>query len=513
MPHEDEEREAAEMEREPLPTTMRDDFEALGLAEDMVRTCADVGYERPTDIQRRTVPLVLGGQDVIGQAKTGTGKTAAFALPLIQRTIASKAGPKLIVLEPTRELAVQVAGELERLSECREGFRTLAVYGGASIRPQIKALDEGVAAVVGTPGRVMDLMRNHNLSLDGVETVVLDEADRMLDMGFIEDIEWIIQHAPEQRQTLLFSATMPDEIRNLAQNYMRDPVYLKVSEDEDLTVEATEQIYYRVGRKNKMWALTRILDEEQPELTIIFCNTKTAVDMVARRLRGLGYSVGELHGDMRQSSREREMDKFRDSKVRILVASDVAARGLDIEETSHVINYDIPEDPESYVHRIGRTSRMGRKGMAITFVTSQELHFLEAIEQWASTSIELKGLPESSKRDRIRKITDYDELANRYGMVTFELDIGTDDGVKVLDILELVRRTTRLPEYHIGHIELGETSSTVEIDKTSADRAMADLKRTRWKGQKVWVDLIEPDIRAERRGKETPPGIYDMPPL
>ncbi|MCK4971590.1 MAG: DbpA RNA binding domain-containing protein, partial [Thermoplasmata archaeon] len=318
---------------------------------------------------------------------------------------------------------------------------------------------------------------------------------------------------PKKRQTLLFSATMPDEIRALANQYMQDPVYIRVSSDEDKTVEATEQIYLRVGRRNKIWALSNILDEDEPELTLVFCNTIVAVEMVTRRLYEVGFSVDELHGDLRQTKRERVLDKFRESKVRILVASDVAARGLDIENTSLVVNYDIPEDPESYVHRIGRTSRMGRKGKAVTFVTSNELHLLEAIERWANTKIDLQQLPQSSKRDRVRYITDYDELSNRYGMVSFKLDVGSDEGAKVLDILELVRRATRLPENLIGHIEVEPKRSTVEIDKGSAGRAMGDLMRTRWQGRKVWVDIVEPDLAAERRTSEEPPSIYQMPTI
>jgi len=365
--------EAGEDSGAPLEGLVRDTFDALGLDDAMTEATQRVGYEHPTDIQQRTIPLLLGGQDVMGQAKTGTGKTAAFALPIIQTLTGTEGGPAAIVLTPTRELAVQVAGEIDDLSSQVKGFSVLAVYGGASIGPQISKLERGVTLVVGTPGRVMDLMRRGELGLDGIRTVVLDEADRMLDMGFVADIEWILERTPKERQTLLFSATMPGEIRALANRYMRDPVYIRVSTDDDLTVDATEQIYLRVGRRNKIWALSRLLDEDDPELTIVFCNTKVAVDMVSRRLKEVGYSVGELHGDLRQTKRERVLDKFRESKVRILVASDVAARGLDIEDTSLVVNYDIPEDPESYVHRIGRTSRMGRKGKAVTFVTSNEL--------------------------------------------------------------------------------------------------------------------------------------------
>jgi ATP-dependent RNA helicase DeaD len=511
--NEDEPDSAGEDSGAPLEDFVRDTFDALGLEESMTSACDRMGYETPTDIQQRTVPLVLGRQDVIGQAKTGTGKTAAFALPMIQTLQGEKASPAALVLTPTRELAVQVAGEFERLGEEVKGFYVLAVYGGSSIRPQMDKLAKGVTVVVGTPGRVMDLMRRGDLKLEGVKTAVLDEADRMLDMGFIGDIEWILERTPGDRQTLLFSATMPDEIRALANRYMRDPVYIRVSTDEDMTVDATEQIYLRVGRRNKIWALSKILDEDDPELTIVFCNTKVAVDMVTRRLDEVGYSVGELHGDLRQTKRERVLDKFRESKVRILVASDVAARGLDIEDTSMVVNYDIPEDPESYVHRIGRTSRMGRKGKAVTFVTSNELHFLEAIERWANTKIDLQQLPPASKSDRVRYITDYDELSNRYGMVSFELDVGSEDGAKVLDILELVRRSTRLPENLIGHIELEPKRSLVEIDKGSAGRAMQDLMRTRWKGRKVWVDIVEPDLSAERQTREEPPSIYQMPTI
>jgi ATP-dependent RNA helicase DeaD len=511
MPQEREDEDTAGDSGGPLEELVRDTFEALGLENDMLAACQLAGYTTPTDIQQRAVPLILGGQDVIGQAKTGTGKTAAFALPIIQMLGSEAKGPASIVLVPTRELAVQVSGEFESLAKDVKGFRMVAVYGGASIRPQQDKLARGVTTVVGTPGRVMDLMRRGDLSLDQIRVAVLDEADRMLDMGFIGDIEWILERTQGKRQTLLFSATMPEDVRSLANKYMKDPVYLRVSTDDDLTVESTEQVYYRVGRRNKMWALTKLLDTDNPELTIIFCNTKVAVDMVARRLRELNYSVGELHGDLRQRKRESVLDKFRESKVRILVASDVAARGLDIEETSLVVNYDIPEDPESYVHRIGRTSRMGRRGKAVTFVTGQELHFLEAIERWASTTVDLHPLPKSSRSDRIRYITDYDELSNRFGMVTFELDVGAEDGVKVLDVLEIVRRQTRLPENLIGHIEIEGKRSLVEIDKGSAHRALEDLKRTRWSGRKVWVDVIEPDFAAERRSKEEPPSIYEMP--
>jgi ATP-dependent RNA helicase DeaD len=511
--NEDQPDSAGEDSVAPLEGIVRDTFEALGLEENMTDACERLGYQSPTDIQQMTIPLVLGRQDVIGQAKTGTGKTAAFALPIIQTQEGSKDGPAAIVLTPTRELAVQVTGEFDRIGEKKGSFRALAVYGGASIRPQIDKLAKGVTVVVGTPGRVMDLMRRGNLNLEGVRTAVLDEADRMLDMGFIGDIEWILERTPAKRQTLLFSATMPEEIRALANRYMKDPVYIRVSTDDDMTVEATEQIYLRVGRRNKIWALSKILDEDEPDLTIVFCNTKVAVEMVTRRLSEVGFSVDELHGDLRQTKRERVLDKFRESKVRILVASDVAARGLDIEETSLVVNYDIPEDPESYVHRIGRTSRMGRKGKAVTFVTSNELHMLEAIERWANTKIDLQQLPKSSKRDRVRYITDYDELSNRYGMVSFEIDVGLSDDAKLLDVLELVRRATRLPENLIGHIEVEPKRSVIEIDKGSAGRAMGDLMRARWRGRKVWVDIIEPDLMAERRIMEEPPSIYQMPTI
>jgi ATP-dependent RNA helicase DeaD len=499
--------------KEPLRSIVRDTFDGLGLSDELVRTCLEVGYEHPTDIQSRAIPDILDGQDIIGQARTGTGKTAAFALPIVQRVRGGTDNPRVLVLTPTRELAAQVASEFRRLTSHFPEFRTVEVFGGTPLDRQVRELGQRPTAVVGTPGRVMDLMDRGVLDLQEVSIVVLDEASRMLDMGFIGDIEWILGRTPEGRQTLLFSATMPDEIRTLANKYMHGPVYLRVSADEDMTVDATEQVYYRVGRKNKMWALTKILDEDKPELTIIFCNTKIAVDMVARRLRELGYSADELHGDMRQNKRENVLEKFRESRVKILVASDVAARGLDIEGTSHVINYDIPEEPESYVHRIGRTSRMGRKGKAVTFVTTMEMHLMDSIEQWANTTVELKDLPESSGRDRLRRLPDYDELADNFGMVTFRLDLGARDGVKVLDVLELVRRQTRFPEHLIGHIEIEEDRSLVELDKSVAGDALMALKSTRWNGRKVWVDVVEPDQRADRSEKDLPPGLFDLPPI
>ncbi|HEV2122764.1 MAG TPA: DEAD/DEAH box helicase, partial [Chloroflexota bacterium] len=354
-------------------------FADLGLSEPLLKAIADVGFEEPTPVQSETIPILLEGRDLIAQAQTGTGKTAAFALPILDRLVPGAKDPQALILAPTRELAIQVAQTFHQLGKTRN-TRALAIYGGQPISRQLRALQYPVDVIVGTPGRVMDHMRRETMNLDNVSMLILDEGDEMLNMGFIEDIEWILERIPSERQTGLFSATMPDRIARLARRYLKNPARVAVK-SEKMTVKGTEQSYYEVVQRAKVEALTRILDLEMPESAIIFCRTKREVDNLAQQLQSLGYPADALHGDLNQTQRDRVMARFRSGQDELLVATDVAARGLDVENVTHVINYDIPGDPENYVHRIGRTGRAGRTGMAITLVTPRERRLMNMIER------------------------------------------------------------------------------------------------------------------------------------
>lgn len=366
-------------------------FEDLGLSEPTLKAIAELGYEEPTPIQARTISRMSEGVDVIAQAQTGTGKTAAFALPIIEKLDTGTRTPQALVLTPTRELAVQVAEAFHSYGKYQR-TTILPVYGGQPIERQLRALDRGVQVVVGTPGRLLDHIRRGTLKLDRVRTVVLDEADEMLDMGFIEDIEAILQETPAERQTALFSATMPDPIANLAKRYMREPQRITVKA-EQMTVPQIRQVYYEVGGRDKFEVLARILDFETPTSAIIFCRTKSEVDSLGERLMARAFPAETLHGDLSQVQRDRVMGRFRSNQVELLVATDVAARGLDVEHVSHVINYDIPLDPEVYVHRIGRTGRAGRTGTAVTLVTPRERRLLRIIERSTGATIQRMRLP------------------------------------------------------------------------------------------------------------------------
>ncbi|MDA8104100.1 MAG: DEAD/DEAH box helicase, partial [Nitrospiraceae bacterium] len=353
-------------------------FSGLNLSEAVIRAISEMGFEEPTPIQKLAIPPALEGRDIIGQAQTGTGKTASFGIPIIEKIFSGKK-PQALIIEPTRELALQVSGELASLSKVKK-CSIVTVYGGASIVEQMKALRHGTNIVVGTPGRIIDHLTRGTMSVANVSTVVLDEADEMLDMGFIADIERILEMTPESRQTMLYSATMPPEILKISKRYMRDPVKIAINV-KDIVAPKIKQVFYEVLERDKPEVLRRLLDVESPELTLIFCHTKREVDDVAARLQKLGYNAGALHGDFTQAHREDMMTKFRGGKIDILVATDVAGRGIDVENISHVINYSIPQDPEGYIHRIGRTGRAGRAGIAVTFVTPREYRQLQLIER------------------------------------------------------------------------------------------------------------------------------------
>jgi len=354
-------------------------FRELGLKPEILKAIDALGFEQTTPIQALTIPLLMSGVDVIAQAQTGTGKTAAFAIPIMERVDPARRTVQALVLTPTRELALQVAEASYAVGRYR-GVNVLPIYGGQDIQHQLRGLRAGAQLVVGTPGRVLDHIRRGTLELESVQIVVLDEADEMLDMGFSEDIASILDKTPKERQTALFSATVPARIQSLARRYMRDAQLAAISH-EARTVPQTRQVYYETSQNAKPDALTRILDFQDPHSAVVFCRTRREASDVASTLRGRGYDADAIHGDMSQSQRERVLRAFRDGRVSLLVATDVAARGLDIPDVTHVINYDIPDDSDAYVHRIGRTGRMGRKGEAITLVTPREMRLLRVIER------------------------------------------------------------------------------------------------------------------------------------
>jgi len=395
-------------------------FSDLGLPESLMQALSAVGYESPSPIQSATIPPLLAGRDVLGQAQTGTGKTAAFALPLLARIAALPAGaPKALVLAPTRELAIQVAEAFQKYASFIPGFQVLPVYGGQAYGIQLSALKRGVHVVVGTPGRVIDHMERGSLDLSQISVLVLDEADEMLRMGFIDDVEAVLKKTPPQRQVALFSATMPPPIKRIAQTYLKDPVEVAIKA-KTTTATNIRQRMWMVSGMHKLDALTRILEAEAFEAMIVFARTKQATQELAEKLAARGFSAAAIHGDVQQAQRERTIQQLKDGKIDILVATDVAARGLDVDRISHVLNYDIPYDTESYVHRIGRTGRMGRSGEAILFVSPRERGMLKAIERATRQPIEAMTLPSvdavndsrvSRFLDRITQARQLDDVA------------------------------------------------------------------------------------------------------
>ena len=367
-------------------------FSDLALSAPLLQAIREIGYETPSPIQAASIPPLLEGHDLVGQAQTGTGKTAAFALPILNNIDTSRREPQALVLTPTRELALQVAEAFQSYARHLPDFHILTIYGGQGMDTQLRQLRRGVHVIVGTPGRVMDHMRRHTLSLDGLTTLVLDEADEMLKMGFIDDVEWILEQSPPGRQIALFSATMPEAIRKVAKNYLRDPKEAKI-ENKTVTVEAISQRYWPVTGTNKLDALTRILEVEDFDAMLIFVRTKIATEELAEKLEARGYSAGALNGDMSQALREKNVERLKKKTLDIVVATDVAARGLDVDRISHVINYDIPYDTEAYIHRIGRTGRAGRTGNAILFVAPRERRMLVAIERATRHRIREMHLP------------------------------------------------------------------------------------------------------------------------
>ena len=443
-------------------------FEELQLDDRILRAVTDMGFEEASPIQAKAIPVELEGCDIIGQAQTGTGKTAAFGIPLLQKIDPKKKKLQAIALCPTRELAIQVADEIRNLAKYMHGIKILPIYGGQDIVRQIRGLKDGTQIIIGTPGRVMDHMRRKTVKFDQVHTVVLDEADEMLNMGFLEDMETILSQLPEERQTVMFSATMPAAIQKIAENFQKDPQIVKVVKKE-LTVPKVTQYYYEVKPKTKVEVMCRLLDMYAPKLSVAFCNTKRQVDELVQELQGRGYFAEGLHGDLKQIQRDRVMNSFRNGRTEILVATDVAARGIDVDDVEAVFNYDIPQDEEYYVHRIGRTGRAGREGIAFSFVVGRDVYKLRDIQRYCKTKIVPQAIPSLDDITEIKA----EKILDQAKQVMADMDLS-----RVLHIVEkklLEEDYTSLDlASALLRMSMGEENQDIAIDSQPA-RSLDDL--------------------------------------
>ena len=532
-------------------------FDELNIDERILRAIEDMGFEETSPIQTQAIPAVCEGIDVVGQAQTGTGKTAAYTIPMLMKIDPQIKKPQAIVLCPTRELAVQVAEEIRKLAKYMSDIKVLPVYGGQEIVRQIKALKTGVQIIVGTPGRVMDHMRRKTVKFDNINMVILDEADEMLDMGFREDMETILTETPEDRQTVMFSATMPKAIMDIARNFQKDARIIKVVRKE-LTVSNIEQFYYEVRPKNKTEVLCRLIDIYNPRLSVVFCNTKRQVDELISELKGRGYFADGIHGDMKQQQRDRVMDDFRSGKVDILIATDVAARGIDVDDVDMVFNYDIPQDEEYYVHRIGRTGRAGRSGMALSFISGKEVYKLKDIERYCKTKILAKPVPSlddvkntklDNMFDKIRQtieeggLTDMVNLVEEHvnqeeytsmdmaaallkmligdtldredeveefhfdtdkddsRMVRLFINIGKKDKIKPANILGAIAGESGMPGKLVGAIDMMDNYTFVDVPAIHAEKILKVMNdNVQIKGRRVNVEKAN-QSRGKGRGK------------
>lgn len=532
-------------------------FDELNIDERILRAIEDMGFEETSPIQTQAIPAVCEGIDVVGQAQTGTGKTAAYTIPMLMKIDPQIKKPQAIVLCPTRELAVQVAEEIRKLAKYMSDIKVLPVYGGQEIVRQIKSLKTGVQIIVGTPGRVMDHMRRQTVKFDNINMVILDEADEMLDMGFREDMETILTETPEDRQTVMFSATMPKAIMDIARNFQKDARIIKVVRKE-LTVSNIEQFYYEVRPKNKTEVLCRLIDIYNPRLSVVFCNTKRQVDELISELKGRGYFADGIHGDMKQQQRDRVMDDFRSGKVDILIATDVAARGIDVDDVDMVFNYDIPQDEEYYVHRIGRTGRAGRSGMALSFISGKEVYKLKDIERYCKTKILAKPVPSlddvkntklDNMFDKIRQtieeggLTDMVNLVEEHvnqeeytsmdmaaallkmligdtldredeveefhfdtdkddsRMVRLFINIGKKDKIKPANILGAIAGESGMPGKLVGAIDMMDNYTFVDVPAIHAEKILKAMNdNVQIKGRRVNVEKAN-QSRGKGRGK------------
>jgi len=539
-------------------------FEDMNLSTETLKAISDMGFEGATPIQSQSISVILSGRDVIGQSQTGTGKTAAFGIPLLEKINQYNRYLQAVVLCPTRELAIQISEEFRKLLKYRENIKVIPIYGGQPIDRQIIGLKKGAQVIIGTPGRVMDHMSRRTLKMEHVKLVVLDEADEMLDMGFREDIETILDKIPSERQTMLFSATMPQEILDLTEQYQKDPVHVMVIHKE-LTVPSIDQVYFEVSEKVKLDALCRLIDMENPGLSLVFCNTKKLVDELAEQLQGRGYFAEGLHGDLKQVQRDMVMKKFRNRTLEIVVATDVAARGLDVDDIDIVFNYDLPQDEEYYIHRIGRTGRAGKAGRAYTFVVGKEIYKLRNIMKLTKAKIFRRKLPslgdieEVKARVFVDKIKDiiegghltkyvnivesmitedysaldiaaalmkhnlYDADAeeidfdaeltpiyeNKYesrryhddgepGMTRLFITIGKKEKVKPNDIVGAVAGETGIPGRVIGHIDIYDEFTFMDVPKNYAKEIINGMKNKKIKGKKVNIERAKKQVQGTR---------------
>lgn len=538
-------------------------FGDLELSPKTLAGLADMGFEEPSPIQSKAIPFALQGKDIIGQAQTGTGKTAAFGVPIIEKLGGLTKFPQALIVTPTRELALQVSEEITKIGKHKR-VKIAAVYGGQSMDRQIRTLMGGVHIVVGTPGRLLDHLRRGTLKLGSVETLVLDEADEMLDMGFIEDIKAILDAIPLEKQMLLFSATMVPAVRKLAEKYMDQPVMVTVNR-EQMTVPLIEQIYYET--RNKLDSLCRVLDAEDTERTIIFCRMKKGVADLVASLQGRGYQAEGIHGDLSQVQRERAMRRFKEGKAEILVATDVAARGIDVENVSHVINYDIPQDNESYVHRIGRTGRAGRSGKAITLVEPSEFRQLRSIQQAIKTQITRKPLPtladvidkqkealarnlvtilesgaQSSYKQILAELPDTYELEDiaaaalclhlegipeaarpkepmfpetgaAPGRVRFFLNMGQIQKVTRDDIVHKIAQEADLTPDLVAQVRVYDAFSFLEVPESEAEKVHALMNKNMWKGYRVRMEPARGRDSSASSGPRPPRSVSSRPPV
>ena len=449
------------------------------------------GWTEPTEIQREAIPLARQGLDVVGQARTGSGKTGAFGIPILEKC-APQGNPQAIVLCPTRELAVQVAEEMDSL-QGDKGLSIQTVYGGTDLEKQAKSLKQGADIVVGTPGRVIDMTKRGHLNLEGISLFCLDEADRMLDMGFFPDVLWIFEQTSSREQTLLFSATFPQEVLDAADEFMSDPIHV-MSEDMEVEIPEIEQFAIHIGRANKLWALGRIICRmDEGDQMLIFANTKRMVDILSERLGKFRIRAIGLHGDLAQNKREKIIGSFKEGRESIVVATDVAARGLDVDGITHVVNYDLPDDTESYVHRIGRTGRMGRKGEAWSFVTREDQPQIEKIAStWNMTIpvVDAPPLPDGVERDPVGRREDWEEVSDVFGMVTIKLSIGKSDSTK-LALADWITKQARVPDIVIGEISQSDDETEVEIHVEKVAYVIDVIKAREFNGRSLTPTIVD----------------------
>jgi ATP-dependent RNA helicase DeaD len=519
-------------------------FNELNLSNEILKAVEDLGFEEATPIQSLSIPKMMTGIDIVGQSQTGTGKTAAYGIPVLEKIAAKNKAVQAIILCPTRELAIQVAEELKLFSKYKKGINIVPVYGGQPIQRQVMALSKGAQIVVGTPGRVIDHLERKTLKLDAVSIIILDEADEMLDMGFRSDIELVLKSIPEEKQTVFFSATMPKDFLFLTKKYQRSPETIKVV-NEKLTVPSTKQYYFDIKEHQKLEALARCIDMYDPKLSLVFCNTKKRVDEVSSSLQTRGYCADAIHGDMNQSQRNRVMTKFRNGSIELLIATDVAARGIDVDDIDMVFNFDVPKDNEDYVHRIGRTGRAGKSGKAYSFVLGKDIYKLRDIQRYTKVNIKRMQVPsvaeiENTKEmiivDKVKEalkekgLGKYAEIAKslisgeitsldvaaallkimfaserreqeqkanilenikKHNMTRLFINIGKKNDVKAGDFVSVITSETGINGNLIGNIKILDTFSFVEVQQEYAASVINALNSSNIKGKKIFVELAK----------------------